>query len=548
MYQGKFDAKSRGQQSPKETLSEILQERSAAKTAAQQPKPVKRPAAPKQSAAPAPARPQMARQPQPEQTPAVKEPVKQVPQPKQPAAKPKKRGPRLGGVIFYTLYFLMIFVFFAGMYFVLQWLHGWLGDYEAAQPTIKCQEVFDQLFKDPDWAQLYKDAGVEDTRFEGVSQFVTHMEEKVGDQELDFVETSAGLSGDKKYIVRLDGEKIATFTLEGHGKTITDIPDWNLGKVEVFFQRQQSYRIQKADGHTAYVNGQELDDDYTIQTVSTKVEKYLPVGTTGSKVCTQEITDLLCKPEVTIKNQAGENMEVLYDEATGTFAEQTIANIISDEEREVVLGALKSRAEFMINSPGGRAGVAKYYDGSSQIYSEIIKMAGELWMNHDYGHHFEDEAVTSYYRYTDNLFSARGSVKMVANLKDGNTRAFEIDSTLFFQKKNGKWVCYEMTNEDVSQPVGKVRLTFMNGSALLSSEFYDTNCQQLQTPVVSIPEGKVFSGWVRQDVDDSGRTTLTVVFTPDETGLVTMGMGASLEPMTLYALFENAPSAEGGAN
>ena len=120
-----------------------------------------------------------------------------------------------------------------------------------------------------------------------------------------------------------------------------------------------------------------------------------------------------------------------------------------------------------------------------------------------------------------------------------------MDSNLFFRKKDGKWVCYEMTNEDVSQPVGKVRLTFMNGGALLSSEFYDSDCKQLQTPVVSVPEGKVFSGWVREDVDENGSKTLTVVFTPDETGLVTMSNGASLEPMTLYALFEPAPS-EGG--
>ena len=152
MYQGKFDAKSRGQQAPKETLSTILEERNTAKASARKAQTEKQARPARQSAPQTPARPQMERQPINEHPAA---PVKQ------------KRGPRLGGVIFYTLYFLLIFVFFVGMFFVLQWLHGWLGDYEAAQPTLKCQQVFDQLFADPDWEQLYQDAGVEDTKFEG---------------------------------------------------------------------------------------------------------------------------------------------------------------------------------------------------------------------------------------------------------------------------------------------------------------------------------------------------------------------------------------------
>ena len=34
-------------------------------------------------------------------------------------------------------------------------------------------------------------------------EYITYMENKVAGQSLNFVETSAGLSGDKKYFVRL---------------------------------------------------------------------------------------------------------------------------------------------------------------------------------------------------------------------------------------------------------------------------------------------------------------------------------------------------------
>ena len=44
-------------------------------------------------------------------------------------------------------------------------------------------------------------------------------------------------------------------------------------------------------------------------------------------------------------------------------------------------------------------------------------------------------------------------------------------------------------------------------------------------------------------MDDSGRTTLTLVFQPDDSGIVNIPEGTTLTPMTLYALFEDAGSA-----
>ena len=59
--------------------------------------------------------------------------------------------------------------------------------------------------------------------------------------------------------------------------------------------------------------------------------------------------------------------------------------------------------------------------------------------------------------------------------------------------------------------------------------------------IATVPEGKVFSGWVRETINEDGSTTLTVMFEPDpETGKVSIPEGTVLEPMVLYALFEDA--------
>ena len=541
MYQGKFDSKNK---KTAVDVSELVAQRNSAPSQEQpQRRPVQEnlprtnPARTQQ-----PTRQQNVRQSQPTRQPSGKRPPAT-----QTVPEKHRKGPRLGGVIFYTLYFMFILVFFVATFFGLQWLQGWLADYQAAQPTTKSQEVFDQLFSHPDWGALYDAAGIEDTPYEGKEQFVSYMENKVGDATLTFKETSAGLSGDKKYFVLLGDEKIASFTLSGQTAAITDIPDWELGGVELFFDRSETFYIQNVDGHTVEVNGVPLDDSHVIQIATTAAAERLPIGVTGTSTCTQEISDLMAVPTVTIFDKSGKSMEVSYDAETHTFTEQTEANTISDSEREAALNAAKTNCLFMIEK-ASKADIAKYFDTSSDVYSVIVNL-GNLWVQDNNGYRFTKEEVSDYARYSDDLFSAHVVLNLNVTRRDGTTKDFGYDQTLFFRKQDtGKWLVYDATNADVNAPVGKVRLTFMNGDTVLSSEFVKTDATELDTPLVSAPEGKVFIGWYRIDKYDNG-TTYTMAFDPDENGHVTIPNGTTLEPMTLYALFETpsgTDATEGG--
>lgn len=541
MYQGKFDSKNKR---TAVDVSQLVAQRNSAPSQEQPQRQPVRENLPRTNPARTqqPTRQQNVRQSQPTRQPSGKRPpvTQTVPE-------KHRKGPRLGGVIFYTLYFMFILVFFVATFFGLQWLQGWLADYQAAQPTTKSQEVFDQLFSHPDWGALYDAAGIEDTPYEGKEQFVSYMENKVGDATLTFKETSAGLSGDKKYFVLLGDEKIASFTLSGQTAAITDIPDWELGGVELFFDRSETFYIQNVDGHTVEVNGVPLDDSHVIQIATTAAAERLPIGVTGTSTCTQEISDLMAVPTVTIFDKSGKSMEVSYDAETHTFTEQTEANTISDSEREAALNAAKTNCLFMIEK-ASKADIAKYFDTSSDVYSVIVNL-GNLWVQDNNGYRFTKEEVSDYARYSDDLFSAHVVLNLNVTRKDGTTKDFGYDQTLFFRKQDtGKWLVYDATNADVNAPVGKVRLTFMNGDTVLSSEFVKTDATELDTPLVSAPEGKVFIGWYRIDKYDNG-TTYTMAFDPDENGHVTIPNGTTLEPMTLYALFETpsgTDATEGG--
>lgn len=451
----------------------------------------------------------------------------------------RSRGPRLSGVIFYAVFFLCILLFYAATYFGLLGLRNWLTRYEMAQPATKSEEVFEKLFSAPDWGALYDTAGIQDTAYESKNAFASYMESTVGDSKLTYMETSTGLSEDKKYIVRLGKEKIASFTLvdHNHSDSKTEIPDWQLGTIEFFFTREESYRIQKLDGHTAYVNNVPLDDSATIRISTSNAEDYLPEGITGVRVCTQEISGLVAAPSVRIVDGSGNEMAVTYDAASRSFIEQTTASTISDTERDVAINAVKTYALYMINQ-AGEADVAKYFLRGSDAYKAITDTE-RGFVQDAASRDFANETVTDYCRYSDNLFSLRVSVTLNQHRASGSVKESNIDQSLFFEKQSsGKWLCYAMTAVDVSKPVERVRLTFQDGDTTLESNFYDADSTQITCPVVSAPKGKVFSGWMTEEIDESGNPVMNLVFQPDESGNVSLPVGTTLEPMTLYPLFE----------
>jgi len=557
MYQGKFDQKKKGGSL---SIEEIVASRNSAAPAKKEepvrsiPKEAVPEAAPKKRSVPydqdAHVTKQAAAQKASAKTQtAAKKPVRED----AVQAAPKRRGPRLGGVIFYTLYFLFIFLFFVAVFFGLQWLQGWLVDYEAAQPTTKSQEVFHQLFDDPDWGALYEAAGIPDTSYEGKDAFITYMTELVGDNELTYQLTSTGMSDDVKYFVKLGDKRLAYFTLTGGEKNqgltaiAGDIPEWRLGEIGLFYERANGYRIQTVDGHLPHINGVALSDDHVIQMSTMKDDDsgFLPTGFTSTKTSIYEVTGLIAEPVITVLDSSGNQMEVLYDEASDMFVEQTETIAISDAEKELALEALKVYAKYGIREATS-AELSKYFDSTGSAYKSIIQ-TDLNWTKGNNGISFDKDTVSNYCRYGDDMFSAYVTTELTIKLTDGGTQTKSINSTLLFSKASGSWKVTKMTNADIAETVGKVRLTFMNGETVLSNDFYDINSESLATPLLSIPSGKVFSGWYRETVKDNGSVEQFLVFVPDENGDVTIPSGTTLEPMTLYPLFEDAAAAEAAA-
>ena len=451
----------------------------------------------------------------------------------------KKKRSTTGTIIFRICYVLLIITFIAGIIIARNALNNWLIRFEASQPGYKCEAVFEELFTDPDWEAIYELSGTEDTEFEGKAAYAKYMTALVGDQKLTYLETSAGLSGGKKYIVRLGEEKIATFTLRSEEVAQTEIPEWELGKVEIFFTRRQSVSVEKLPEHTVYINGVALDESYTIRTLETTAEGYLPEGIHGYRLEQQLITGLLAEPEVTVKDAEGNVIPVAKDPETGVYRLAETVMEATEEEKQLALKAIQAYAKYMIRADSLDA-VKACFDTNSEIFEVIRKY--EAWTMQSYASYaFTEPEYSDFYRYSDDLFSIRVKLQLNVKRTNGSVKPYDLNSTLFLQKQaDGRYLAIDMTNASTQKIIEWVRLTFIDGTNVLRNELVEANTPELTLPSITPPEGKQFAGWVMQEDDGNGKITLTVVFQPSESGTVDLRGGGDLEPMVLYAHYTEA--------
>ncbi len=459
-------------------------------------------------------------------------------QPRQPQHTAKaSRGPSTGRVIFWTAYCMMIILFFGGMFFLNNWLNSWLVNFEAKQPTTKCEETFQQLFAQPNWGELYTLAEIPDTPYEGKDAFTEYMEQHVGDAELTYMETSAGLARGKKYFIMMGEENLGYFTLDNVAPGMTDMPIWEFGELHLETRYDNSILVQKTDGATIFINGTEIDDDSIIQVGTTLSENYIPDGLHGPRIYTHQVTGLMATPTVTAADSDGNPMDVSYNQETGIYTVQTSANTPTQAEIDLAVNTTKAYELRMISMDHQ---MSKYFDTSSASYKDILSVPTWMQKNFYQSHTFAEPVISGYYRFSDTLFTIRVDMPLLVTRTDGTTKEYPAEQSFFFQKQSAGWKCIRMTNVDVMEQVANVRLTFTLNGEVLASEFFASDAKEVTAPVVTAPQSKVFLGWFTEGVDANGEAVMNLVFSPGEGGKITVPSGYTLKPMTLVALFGNS--------
>jgi hypothetical protein len=470
---------------------------------------------------------------QQDQTAPVERPT---PQRRPPAQRKRKKATTTGTYVFYGVYLAIILIFFIGIAIGMGALKDFLINFQAAQPETKSDEIFAQLFADPDWGKICL---MDDPETDPVvvKAYEKYMTELVGDAKLTYIDDASGDPNTKAYVVCHGTTGVARFTLVADNIN-AQVPNWQFGTVDTLFDANLCFKIVTLPGNTVKVNGETLGEDDIARTITTKADEYLPKGVRGYGLVEYQVSGLKKTPELLITDETGERVETTFDEATLTFSQILPSNgtiTAEDSEYQAVLGAAKAWTEYMIK--GGTAGLKKYYDTSTQAYKNIV--SGEIFRQSYSSYSFGQEDITEYYRYSDTLFSAKiHLITTVVRKADGYNKEFEVDVTYIFKKTNGKWMVYDQVNVEIQEQITQVRLSFEDGKGnLISNMMVSSDAKTLTPPAIDATGNQVLAGWYQKTTDILGNVTLTPVFDLDENGNVYIS--EDLEPMVLIPRFES---------
>lgn len=435
---------------------------------------------------------------------------------------------RKGVILFFCLYTVLAALILFGIFQIIKPLRQKLTAYEAAQLENASAQVFEELFANPDWKNLYELSGTADTGYEGAEAYTAYMEAKVGDGVLTYQQAYTESSEVRKYDIFFGNEKIAAFTMTGGTGSPQELPRWTLDGVELFFVRTVSVTVEKKPEHTVYINGVPLDDSFTIRAVTTRAEAYLPTGVHGYRLEQQYIDDLLGQPEVLVLDEKGKAVPVTQDPQTGIYTLPSSKAEITEAERELAKNAAVADAKF---SMGGLTvgELRQYFDAKSRVYGDIVNNPISVQKHKSFSVDEKAIEVSQYCRYSDDLFSANVKLTVSVIRKDDTVKVYPLDKTYFFARtEGGAYLVSDYTNQPVQEILEQVRLTFAADERICV--MVDRTADTVSVP----PMGEELLGWATKTDDGSGAVTMTVRLLPDGTVL------GQLEPMTLYPVHQSA--------
>lgn len=384
-----------------------------------------------------------------------------------------------------------------------------------------CQGVFDRMFAQPDYASLYRLAGEGASRFEGADDYAAYMQTKVGHRPLTYQEVQTDLADTHRYLVYSGEEKIAAFTMTGG-------PDWQMDRLELYYEPEIRVTVEALAEHTVYVNGVALDEGDTIRTLHTLAEDYLPQGVHGHRRKWQMVDGLLTEPEVKVLDTQGNPVPMERDSETGVYhpLEMTAAEM-TEAEAALARKAAMTDAQYAIGAVSNTQ-LKEYFDSNSALYKMLVTNPRNLQKYTSSSIDEKTIELSDFTRYGDTMFSVNVKLTQKIIRAVGTLKVYHLDKTYFFTLKDGKYLVTDYTNQQVTQQVQQVRLTFVNRQEQ-NCVMVNVNAHEVEIPCV---EDVNFLGWATRSDAENGTVHMQIRILPDGTVL------GELEPMMLYPVFQ----------
>ena len=356
-------------------------------------------------------------------------------------AREKKKG--RGYWIFLIIWSVLLTAVMAGL---LTWFYGFLEDYqrvfEETRPLLHQNQVM-QIFTSRDAERILDQAKpVELGTFESREDFVFFLNGYLSGKDIDFG-TKAGEHIEERpvYVVTVDETPFAVVRLKKKAETAAyGLPLWETDSIELLPMPTKEYGLIAPSTVTVTVNGIPVTEDALEESgIRGTAEEYLEAYTQIPSYNRYDLGKFYGEPEVYGTNEAGEPVEISYDEAERCYrAEFGQDKSLRAEVEDYVIQVVTDYAMYVSNDAANNS-LDKYFPKNSKLLEGIKKNQRE-WFDYHLKPEVKNQEMTEFIVYSQDAFSAQVYLEQYMYVPySKKTEMLVTDLHIYFVKIDGAW-------------------------------------------------------------------------------------------------------------
>ena len=346
---------------------------------------------------------------------------------------------------FSKIYISVVSVFVVILIIAAFVLHSVLNAYEITRPRHVAKDVFERYFITLDFGGLMKYVTSEGELFESAERINEGVKDLYDPSTFEYFSVSTDENGNEKYAVTSENKRIAYFTVSKTDKKAKyGFSYYDITGDELFFASVGDVKIRVPEGYSLSVNGIAVGDSYIAQSnIEGESCKYMPEGVTGIMYTDYKISSLFFEPSITVTSPDGTNSEVKYNTADKLYEASVIYDsTLESDQSDYIIKAASAYTAYMSND-AQFGSVSGYLDKASDIYDRV-RTVDNFWVRDHSGYTISGEKASEFYRYSDDIYSCRVTMKQTLKRAGYADHIENIDLILYLRKSGDKYLIYDI--------------------------------------------------------------------------------------------------------
>jgi len=347
--------------------------------------------------------------------------------------------------IFYPIYFSVLIIAAAAVWFACGRLRPYLADYELSNPKYAAEEAMG-YFENADAEVFYQYANASHPDLfvhEDKQDYIDWINALTKDASFEYNMAYSSDPAVKKYNVKMNGQKFGSFSLrEKPASTVYGFSTWEFDGLETITPQAVSYTVTAPSDALVYAGSQRLSEANAVETdIATPWTGHMLLeDTPAPKLTRYAFQRFFGCPAVTATDASGRSCVVTGDEANGFTVAFNSDDALKAEMEPRIREFVSAFSSFTASDLTPYR-MLKYVRKGTKAYTII-----ETFDNNWFGKHSSTEvnnlSMSNFMRFTEDTMACDVYYDYLVHYYDGD-KSYPTNYRFYFVLRGGEWYLYE---------------------------------------------------------------------------------------------------------